>query len=90
MVQKPRKMFYRLKAFLYSIVHKIGGNFGLFTGMSILSMFEIAFWLVRFILGTSGTRKISVGTPSNISKTKGKKRLDLRLGIQGKKDAIFK
>lgn len=26
-----------------------GGNFGLFTGMSILSMFEIGFWLIRFI-----------------------------------------
>ena len=26
-----------------------GGNLGLFTGMSILSMFEIIFWIVRVI-----------------------------------------
>ena len=30
----------------------IGGNLGLFTGMSILSLFEIIFWIVRFITRT--------------------------------------
>ena len=27
----------------------IGGNLGLFTGMSILSMIEIAFWITRIV-----------------------------------------
>ena len=32
--------------FLYFVV---GGNLGLFTGMSILSMCEIVFWIARII-----------------------------------------
>ena len=27
----------------------LGGNLGLFTGMSVLSLFEIIFWVARFI-----------------------------------------
>ena len=29
----------------------LGGNVGLFTGMSILSMFELIFWIARFVSG---------------------------------------
>ena len=31
-------------------IHILGGTLGLFTGMSILGMFEIAFWLMRIPL----------------------------------------
>ena len=33
---------------LYHLLH-LGGNLGLFTGMSVLSLFEIIFWVARFI-----------------------------------------
>ena len=39
-----------------------GGNLGLCTGMSILSFFEIAFWIVRFICGIFSSRNSSVKT----------------------------
>ena len=44
---------------LYTIYVKTGGNVGLFTGMSILSLFEIGFWLVRFVLRSSGRKNKS-------------------------------
>ena len=28
-----------------------GGNLGLFTGMSVLSMIEVVFWIARLIFG---------------------------------------
>jgi hypothetical protein len=35
--------------FFYIILNLfLGGTLGLFTGMSLLSVFEVAFWLVRF------------------------------------------
>ena len=33
---------------IYHYIH-LGGNLGLFTGMSVLSLFEIIFWVARFI-----------------------------------------
>ena len=30
----------------------LGGNLGLFTGMSILSIVEIGFWISRMLFGT--------------------------------------
>jgi len=42
--------FYNSSYFLYINLYAIsGGNAGLFTGMSILSLFEIGFWIIRFL-----------------------------------------
>jgi len=58
---------------LFYSFKKLGGNVGLFTGMSILSLFEIAFWLVRFVLRSSGKRDRSENTHKNGLKARGKK-----------------
>ena len=56
---------------LYSF---IGGNFGLFTGMSILSMFEIAFWVIRFIFGRSERENKTTDTVKGKQRINGKRR----------------
>ena len=35
-----------------SLIFLIGGNVGLFTGMSVLSIFEVLFWIARFIFSS--------------------------------------
>ena len=65
-----------------SILHSfLGGNFGLFTGMSILSMFEIAFWVVRFIFGKSESEAKTTDAVQKKDRINGKKR---RFGLQKK------
>ena len=54
----------------YVINIKTGGNVGLFTGMSILSLFEIGFWLVRFILRSSGRKKKSKDADAMVKETR--------------------
>ena len=53
---------------------QIGGNFGLFTGMSILSVFEIAFWVVRFIFGKSRRKNETADNVKGNLETNRKKR----------------
>ena len=38
-----------INTYLYTILLFLGGNLGLFTGMSILSMFEVVFWILRIM-----------------------------------------
>ena len=54
MLNKILKTIIRL--YIRFISH-IGGNLGLFTGMSVLSMFEILFWVARFVFGGASRRK---------------------------------
>ena len=35
----------------------LGGNLGLFTGMSVLSLFELIFWAARFIFGGGNVKE---------------------------------
>ena len=51
---KNNERLYNSKTKLYSIIIITGGNVGLFTGMSILSICEIVFWLARFVSGIAG------------------------------------
>ena len=44
-----------------STFSKIGGNFGLLTGMTIWNMFELAFWLICFILESCVWGKMHAG-----------------------------
>ena len=43
-----------MKEYEYSI---LGGNLGLFTGMSVLSLFELIFWAARFIFGRGNVKE---------------------------------
>lgn len=51
------KYIQNYKASLTDKVGNFGGNLGLFTGMSILSICEIVFWIVRIILRRTKTNR---------------------------------
>ena len=54
LLREMKKRFYKSKTKSDSIIIITGGNVGLFTGMSILSICEIVFWLARFVSGIAG------------------------------------
>ena len=67
MISLSCNLFDTLNLLLFTS-YLLGGNVGLFTGMSILSLFEIGFWLVRFVLRTSKGGKKGTGVRNNSKK----------------------
>ena len=56
---------YRQVGFIPMVTNATGGTLGLFTGISILSMMEVVFWVVRYLVTNTRVRRENLEMTGN-------------------------